>query len=91
MEMKMTAMEQLLHNLKNMGEVIPSESVDTTLRAIISAIEYSFLEKEKNQIVKAFNVGEMNYASGIKDDDNFEFEGGADYFQKYYKTLNDLV
>jgi len=74
-----------------MGEVIPSESVDTTLRAIISAIEYSFLEKEKNQIVKAFNVGEMNYASGIKDDDNFEFEGGADYFQKYYKTLNDLV
>tara|TARA_R110000868_G_scaffold154729_1_gene380851 strand:+ start:7688 stop:7963 length:276 start_codon:yes stop_codon:yes gene_type:complete len=91
MEMKQTAMEQLLHNLKNMGETIPSSTPDTTLMAVISAIVGTYLEKEKNQIVKAFNVGEMNYASGIKDDDNFEFEGGADYFEKYYKTLNDLI
>ena len=91
MEMKMTAMEELLHNLKNMGEVIPSETTDTTLTAIISAIEGTYLPKEKIQIIKSFNNGEANAWDRHRDEHHFEFEGGADYFEKYYKTLNDLV
>jgi len=91
METKLTAMEELLRNLKNMGEVIPTETPDTTLRAIISAIEFTFLEKEKQQIIKAFNTGEANVWDRHKTENDFEFEGGADYFEKYYKTINDLI
>lgn len=91
MEMKMTAMEELLHNLKNMGEVIPSETPDTTLTAIISAIEGTYLNKEKTQIIKAFNDGESNVWDRHRDEHNFEFENAYDYFEKYYKIANDLV
>lgn len=91
MEMKMTAMEELLHNLKNMGEVIPSETTDTTLTAIISAIEGTYLNKEKTQILKAFNDGESNVWDRHRDEHNFEFENAYDYFEKYYKIANDLV
>lgn len=91
MEMKLTAMEELLRNLKNMGEVIPTETQDTTLRAIISAIEFTFLEKERQQTIKAFNTGEANVWDRHKNENDFDFEGGTDYFEKYYKTLNDLV
>jgi len=91
MEMKLTAMEELLHNLKNMGEVIPTETTDTALMAIISAVEITFLEKEKQQIIKAFNMGEANVWDRYKNENDFEFEGGADYFEKYYKTINDLI
>ena len=91
MELKQTAMQELLHNLKNMGEVIPSDSIDTTLRAIISAIEYSYLEKERLQIVKSFNAGEMNVWDRERDGDVFEFEDGTDYYKIYYLTPNDLT
>jgi hypothetical protein len=91
MEMKLTAMEELLRNLKNMGEVIPTETTDTTLMAIISAVELTFLEKERQQIIKAFNTGEANVWDRHKNENDFDFEGGTDYFEKYYKTLNDLV
>jgi len=91
MEMKLTAMEELLRNLKNMGEVIPTETTDTTLMAIISAVELTFLEKERQQIIKAFNTGEANVWDRHKNENDFDFEGGTDYFEKYYKTLNDLI
>jgi hypothetical protein len=91
MEMKLTAMEELLRNLKNMGEVIPTETTDTTLMAIISAVELTFLENERQQIIKAFNTGEANVWDRHKNENDFDFEGGTDYFEKYYKTLNDLV
>jgi hypothetical protein len=91
MEIKLTAMEELLRNLKNMGEVIPTETTDTTLMAIISAVELTFLEKERQQIIKAFNTGEANVWDRHKNENDFDFEGGTDYFEKYYKTLNDLV
>jgi hypothetical protein len=91
MEMKLTAMEELLRNLKNIGEVIPTETTDTTLIAIISAVELTFLEKERQQIIKAFNTGEANVWDRHKNENDFDFEGGTDYFEKYYKTLNDLI
>jgi len=84
-------MEELLRNLKNMGEVIPTETTDTTLMAIISAVELTFLEKERQQIIKAFNTGEANVWDRHKNENDFDFEGGTDYFEKYYKTLNDLI
>ena len=34
-------------------------------------------------------VAVLNHSSNVKND--FDFEGGTDYFEKYYKTLNDLV
>jgi hypothetical protein len=74
-----------------MGEVIPTETTDTTLMAIISAVELTFLEKERQQIIKAFNTGEANVWDRHKNENDFDFEGGTDYFEKYYKTLNDLI
>lgn len=91
MEMKKTAMQELLHNLKNMGETIPSETPDTTLMAIVLAIGATYLEKEKRQLIKSFDAGEFNYKCGVKDDNNFEYEGGEDWFKKYYETPNDLI
>ena len=89
MKLKQTAMQELLHNLKNLGEVIPTNSPDTTLQGVIMAIEHSFLEKERLQIVKSFNAGEMNI-NNARQDEYAEFEDGTEYYKLYYLTPNNL-
>lgn len=89
LELKKTPMQELLHNLKNM-DTIPTNEIDTTLEAIIKAIESVYIDKERVEIKKAFNAGEINMHNS-KRDECFEYEGGADYYEKYYLTPNDLI
>ncbi len=83
MEMKQTAIEWLK------DQYMKADGITEPLK-ILLAFEDA-LKMEREQIIKAFNNGESNVWDRVRDEGHFEFEGGSDYFEKYYKTLNDLV
>jgi hypothetical protein len=83
MEKKQTAIEWLK------DQYMKADGITEPLKVLL-AFEDA-LEMEKEQIIKAFNNGEANVWDRVRDENHFEFEGGSDYFEKYYKTLNDWI
>lgn len=70
-------------------EYMKAKGEDEILKVLL-AFEDA-LKMEKEQIIKAFNNGESNVWDRVRDEGYFEYEGGSDYFEKYYKTPNDII
>lgn len=72
-----TALEQLIDYIKNANTFtfLPEQ--------LIKVIEEKYLPIEKCDIRQAFDDGEMNVWNN-KRDEQFEYEGGIDYFNKKY-------
>jgi hypothetical protein len=83
MKKKQTAIEWLK------DQYMKADGITEPLKVLL-AFEDA-LKMEKEQITKAFNHGEENVWDRFRDEHHFEFEGGADYFEKYYQTSNDLI
>ena len=77
-------MQQLLEYIKtaNTFTFLPEQLAKT--------IEDIYLEKSRREIRDAFNNGEMNVWNRDRDGHIFEYEGGEDYFNKTYKSKQEI-
>ena len=77
--MEQTSMQELLEYIKTCRAVVflPEQLAKT--------IEDKYLQKSKSEIKDAFNSGEINVWNKDRDE-QFEYKGGEDYFNKNYKN-----
>lgn len=77
--MEKTSMQELLEYIKT------SRAVVFLPEQLAKTIEEKYLSKSKAEIRDAFNSGEMNVWNKDRDE-QFEYEGGEDYFNKNYQS-----
>lgn len=78
----MTPIKELLEYIKS------SNAVTFLPEQLTKVIEDKYLPKEKMHIIDAFNSGEMNIWNNERDEE-FEYQGGTDYFNKNYTEYHE--
>jgi hypothetical protein len=77
-----TPMQELLDYIQN------STALTFLPEQLSSVIEKKYLPLEKSTITNAFDAGESNIWNSKRDED-FDFEGGADYYKQTFTNNND--